>query len=85
MTVPLVPPKPKEFDSATSIFIWRASFGTLTGSFTAHPHLDPLTGEQHAIAYEATNPEVVRHVVISPEGQGDPRGAGRGEARAVDP
>jgi carotenoid cleavage dioxygenase len=42
---------------------------TLTGSFTAHPHLDPLTGEQHAIAYEATNPEVVRHVVISPEGK----------------
>ncbi|WEK02117.1 MAG: carotenoid oxygenase family protein [Candidatus Sphingomonas phytovorans] len=42
---------------------------TLAGSFTAHPHLDPLTGEQHAIAYDATSPEVVRHVVISPEGK----------------
>lgn len=42
---------------------------TLLGSFTAHPHLDPLTGEQHAIAYEATNPEMVRHVVISPDGK----------------
>jgi carotenoid cleavage dioxygenase len=42
---------------------------TLTGSFTAHPHLDPLTGEQHAIAYEAADPETVRHVVISSEGK----------------
>ena len=25
---PFVPPKPKEFDSATSIFICRAVFGT---------------------------------------------------------
>ncbi|MES2096961.1 MAG: carotenoid oxygenase family protein [Pseudomonadota bacterium] len=41
---------------------------TLMGSFTAHPHLDPLTGEQHAICYEATQPDVVRHVVISAEG-----------------
>ncbi|QNA85565.1 carotenoid oxygenase [Sphingomonas sp. So64.6b] len=41
---------------------------TLTGSFTAHPHRDPLTGEQHAIAYEATDPETIRHVVLSPEG-----------------
>ena len=42
---------------------------TLAGSFTAHPHPDPLTGEQHAIAYEATDPETVRHIVISPEGK----------------
>lgn len=41
---------------------------TLVGSFTAHPHLDPLTGEQHAIAYEATDPTTVRHVVIAPDG-----------------
>ena len=42
---------------------------TLAGSFTAHPHLDPMTGEQYAIAYDATSPDVVRHVVISPEGK----------------
>jgi carotenoid cleavage dioxygenase-like enzyme len=42
--------------------------GTLKGSFTAHPHLDPVTGEQHAIAYEATDPATIRHVVISPAG-----------------
>lgn len=43
--------------------------GTLAGSFTAHPHLDPLTGEQHAICYEATDPGIVRHVVIDRGGR----------------
>lgn len=42
---------------------------TLAGSFTAHPHLDPLTGEQHAICYEATDQNVVRHVVIDASGR----------------
>ena len=42
---------------------------TLLGSFTAHPHRDPLTGEQHAIAYEATDSGTVRHVVLSSEGR----------------
>ncbi len=43
--------------------------GSLKGSFTAHPHRDPLTGEQHAIAYEGTDTNVVRHVVVSPQGR----------------
>ena len=38
--------------------------GTLKGSFTAHPHADPLTGEQHAICYEGRTPDEIRHVVI---------------------
>jgi len=42
---------------------------TLQGSFTAHPHRDPLTGENHAICYEATEPDTIRHVVLSPEGK----------------
>lgn len=42
---------------------------TLMGSFTAHPHRDPKTGEHHAICYEATVPDQVRHVVIAPDGQ----------------
>ena len=43
--------------------------GSLKGSFTAHPHRDPLTGEQHAIAYEGSDPNLVRHVVISAAGR----------------
>ena len=41
---------------------------TLRGSFTAHPHRDPLTGEHHAIAYEATDAATVRHVVLDAHG-----------------
>jgi carotenoid cleavage dioxygenase-like enzyme len=42
--------------------------GSLKGSFTAHPHLDPRTGEQHAICYEGRDPGTIRHVVIDPNG-----------------
>ena len=43
--------------------------GTLKGSFTAHPHLDPATGELHAICYEGMDPTTVRHVVVGPDGK----------------
>ena len=43
--------------------------GTLGGSFTGHPHLDPLTGEHHAIAYDGSIWDSVRHVVVSTSGQ----------------
>ena len=43
--------------------------GTLGGSFTAHPHRDPASGELHAIAYQATDPETIRYVVVAPDGQ----------------
>lgn len=39
--------------------------GSLRGSFTGHPHRDPLTGEHHAIAYEGGVWDRVRHVVLS--------------------
>ncbi len=42
---------------------------TLAGSFTAHPHRDPVTNEHHAIAYDPGEPEVVRHIVVSPAGK----------------
>jgi 8'-apo-carotenoid 13,14-cleaving dioxygenase len=42
--------------------------GGLTGSFTAHPHRDPLTGEHHAICYDAIDPGTIRHVVIDAAG-----------------
>jgi carotenoid cleavage dioxygenase-like enzyme len=43
--------------------------GTLTGSFSAHPHLDPLTGENHAICYEGGRPGALRHVVVDANGK----------------
>ncbi len=43
--------------------------GTLEGSFTGHPHLDPLTGEHHAIAYDGSIWDTVRHVVVSAGGK----------------
>ena len=38
--------------------------GGLKGPFTAHPHHDPLTGEFHAITYDALKPEEVYHVAL---------------------
>ncbi len=43
--------------------------GGLHGSFTAHPHIDPLTGEMHGICYDAGNPAAIRYVVVTREGQ----------------
>ncbi len=38
--------------------------GTLKGSYSAHPHLDPLTGEMHSICYDAMAGDNVWHVVV---------------------
>ncbi len=43
--------------------------GGLAGSFTAHPHRDPLTGEFHAICYEALDWNTIRHVAIDAQGR----------------
>lgn len=43
--------------------------GGLAGSFTAHPHHDPATGEWHAICYQADNPQEVRHVALGAQGE----------------
>ncbi len=42
--------------------------GTLHGSFSGHPHRDPLTGEHHAVAYDGRVWDAVRHVVVSAGG-----------------
>jgi carotenoid cleavage dioxygenase len=50
--------------------IGYSSFGGgLAGSFSAHPHEDPITGEWHAICYDAGNPNEIRHVALDREGQ----------------
>jgi carotenoid cleavage dioxygenase len=43
--------------------------GTLKHSFSAHPHLDPATGEMHAICYNATDLNTIRHVVVGKDGR----------------
>jgi carotenoid cleavage dioxygenase-like enzyme len=43
--------------------------GSLAGSFTAHPHRDPLTGEHHGICYEGRCPNEIRHVVLDATGK----------------
>ena len=43
--------------------------GSLKGSFTAHPHRDTATGEMHAICYEGTDPNTIRHVVVGTDGR----------------
>jgi carotenoid cleavage dioxygenase len=60
---------PVELDETLESQAYNPFDGTLQGSFTAHPHRDPKTGEQHAICYEARNPGEIRHVLISPEGK----------------
>ncbi|WP_042429149.1 carotenoid oxygenase family protein [Streptacidiphilus anmyonensis] len=41
--------------------------GSLPAGFTAHPKLDPVTGELHAVAH-ATRFAFVQHLVVSPDG-----------------
>ena len=43
--------------------------GTLHGSFTAHPHVDPLTGEMHGICYDVSRRSSIRYVVVTPVGK----------------
>lgn len=43
--------------------------GSLKGSFSAHPHLDPASGEMHAICYEAQDQNTIRHVVVGADGK----------------
>ena len=43
--------------------------GGLAGSFTAHPHEDPATGEFHAICYDGGNPEQICHVALDHQGR----------------
>ena len=60
---------PVELSDTLEAQRYTAFDGTLAGSFTGHPHHDPLTGETHAIAYDGRVWDKVRHVVVSTEGR----------------
>jgi len=43
--------------------------GTLGKAFSAHPHLDPDTGEMHAITYFGQDPTTIWHTVLDTSGK----------------
>jgi len=43
----------------------------LSTAYTAHPHLDPVTGDLHAICYDALTPWKVRYVRVDASGKVD--------------
>lgn len=43
--------------------------GTLPHGYSAHPKLDPVTGELHAIGYHWSRPEVLEHTVWGTDGR----------------
>ena len=60
---------PVELDDTLDAQRYNPFDGTLGGSFSGHPHFDPLTGEHHAIAYDGSVWDAVRHVVVSADGK----------------
>jgi carotenoid cleavage dioxygenase-like enzyme len=39
----------------------------VSAAFTAHPHRDPQTGELHAVCYDATRPNRIQYLAVSPD------------------
>ncbi|NML05137.1 carotenoid oxygenase family protein [Sphingomonas sp. G-3-2-10] len=60
---------PIELGETLESLAYNAFDGTLQHSFTAHPHLDPLTGELHAICYKGQDQSHVWHTVVTAEGK----------------
>jgi len=60
---------PVELDDELQTVAHNPFEGSLKGSFTAHPHRDTATGELHAICYDATDPNTIRHVVVGVDGR----------------
>ena len=60
---------PVELDEGLATVAHNPFEGTLRGSFSAHPHLDPASGEMHAICYHGPALDTVRHVVVGRDGR----------------
>ena len=60
---------PVELDDELETVAHNPFEGTLQGAFSAHPHLDPDTGEMHAICYHGMQREKIHHVVVDRQGR----------------
>lgn len=60
---------PVELDGDLNTVAHNPFDGSLHGSFSAHPHLDPATGELHAICYAGQDQTRIRHVVVGKDGR----------------
>lgn len=59
---------PVELDDNLESVAYSDFGGGLTGSFTAHPHQCPATGEFHAICYDGASQDTIRHVAMDRSG-----------------
>lgn len=60
---------PVEFGENLETLRYTDFGGTLHGSFAAHPHVDPTTGELLAICYDFSKVDAVRYVAVTPAGK----------------
>lgn len=60
---------PIELDQELNSVCRNNFFGTLPGGFSAHPKLDPKTGELHAMCYSWESWDYVQYVVVSQNGR----------------
>jgi carotenoid cleavage dioxygenase len=60
---------PTELTDTLETIAHNAFDGTLRNAFSAHPHVDPATGEAHAICYRGDVQDKVWHVVIDAAGR----------------
>ncbi|WP_033073705.1 8'-apo-carotenoid 13,14-cleaving dioxygenase [Sphingopyxis sp. MWB1] len=61
--------KPVELSDELDTLAHNPFDGTLKGSYSAHPHYDPKTGETHAITYKGDRPDRLWHVVLDARAQ----------------
>jgi len=61
--------KPVELGYELNTIAHNPFDGTLAGSYTAHPHHDPVTDEMHAITYRGDEQNKVWHVVLDSHAQ----------------
>jgi len=60
---------PVELDGALTTRAHNPFDGTLRGTYSAHPHRDPDSGELHAVCYNFMDQNRVFHVVVAADGR----------------